>query len=135
MDNKKPATEPDVLASPRGNIDVAPRSATPTDRHGGVWRILRSPMFGFLAGIVAPIACLAVQPVLLPGEPLNLPGLWLIGTFWLFGYGVIGLEMLFLALRLAFGTHLGTWNGPVAGVLFVGALFAGGLGLVLPPSP
>jgi hypothetical protein len=81
MDYKKPATEPDVPASPRGNIDVAPRSVTPADRRGGVWRILRSPMFGLVAGIIAPIACLSVQPVLLPGEPLNLPGLWFIGTF------------------------------------------------------
>jgi hypothetical protein len=95
--------------------------------------ILRSPTFAIIAGIIAPMVCLALQPVLLSGETFLLPGLRFINVFWLFGYGVIGLEMMALALRLAFGTRLGAWNGPVAGVLFAGALFAGSLGLVLLP--
>jgi hypothetical protein len=96
--------------------------------------MLRSPAFSILAGIVAPIGCLALQLLLLSGEaPIELPGLEFINVYWLFGYGAIGLEMLALALWLTIGKRLGTWNGLFAGVLFAGALIAGGLGLVLLP--
>jgi hypothetical protein len=94
----------------------------------------RSPTLSILGGIVAPIACFALQPLLfLPGAPPVVPPLEFINVFWLFGYGVIGLEMLALAVWLAIGNRLGAWNGLFAGVLFAGALFAGGLGLVLLP--
>jgi hypothetical protein len=96
--------------------------------------MLRSPTFSMLAGIFAPIACFAFQALLPFGTTTDeLPGLNFINVFWLFGYGVIGLEMLVLALWLAMGNRLGAWNGVFAGVLFAGALFAGGLGLVLLP--
>ena len=47
-------------------------------------------------------------------------GLRFINVYWLFAYGVIGVEMVVLTLRLAFGARLGAWNGPIAGVLFAG---------------
>jgi hypothetical protein len=137
METERPATEPDILASPLGGTDFAPRSATSAkSQHvtpNGVLVMLRSPTFSILAGIVAPIVCFAVQPLVFSGDPLTLPGLQFVNVFWLFGYGIVGLEMLVLALWLTFGSRLGAWNGPVAGVLFAGALFAGGLGLVLLP--
>lgn len=137
MSRERSATEPSSLAAAGGDIDRAPPSSAPADRHvataAGVRGILRSPTFSIFAGIVAPIVCFAIQRVLLADDIFWLPGLRFINIFWLFGYGLIGLEMLALALRLAFGTRLGGWNGPVSGVLLVGALFAGGLGLVLLP--
>jgi hypothetical protein len=94
---------------------------------------LGSTIFSVLMGIVAPIVCLALQPVLLPGDRFLLPGLGFINAYRLFGYGVIGLEILALSVWIAFGDRLGVWCGPLSGVLFAGALFAGGLGLVLLP--
>jgi hypothetical protein len=90
-------------------------------------------IFSVLMGIIAPIVCLALQPVLLPGDRFVLPGLGFINAHRLFGYGVIGLEILALSAWLACGDRLGVWCGPLSGVLFAGALFAGGLGLVLLP--
>ncbi len=84
-------------------------------------------------GIVAPIICFALKPILLAGDAFELPGLRFIDTFWIFGYGVIGLGIATLSLWLWRGTRLGVWCGVVSGVLAVCALFAGGLGLVLLP--
>jgi hypothetical protein len=137
MESVRPANEPDVPAGPLGHTGLATQSAPSIDRPEltapGARRLLHSPIFSILAGIIAPIACFALQPLVFSGEPLTLPGLQFINNFWVFGYGVIGMEMLILTLRLAFGTRLGSWNGPVAGALFAGSLFAGGLGLVLLP--
>jgi hypothetical protein len=49
-----------------------------------MWGILRSSTFSILAGIVAPIVCLALQPVLLVLLPFSLIGLLVI-------IGVLGL--------------------------------------------
>jgi hypothetical protein len=99
----------------------------------GVSRVFRSPTTAIYAGIVAPIVCFALQRPILSGSLLKTPGLGLISTYWLFSFVFIGLEMLVLALWLALGTALGAGTGPVAGALFVGTLFAGGLGFVLLP--
>ncbi|QEH34621.1 hypothetical protein OJF2_31620 [Aquisphaera giovannonii] len=95
--------------------------------------LLRWPVFAAFAGIYAPIVCLAVQAVLIPDERFWLPGLGFINAFWIFSYGLMGLEMLLLLAWLAFGHRLGLWNGPASGALFAGALFSGVLGLVLLP--
>lgn len=85
-------------------------------------------------GIVAPIACFALKPVLLPGDGFELPGLGFISTFWIFGYGLIGLGIATLTLWLCLGSRLGSWGcGVVSGALLACSLFAGGLGLVLLP--
>ncbi len=95
--------------------------------------LLRSPTFSVLAGIIAPTVCFALERMLFSDIPDTLPGSQFIDFFPLFGYGIIGLEMLVLAVWLKFGDRLGTWNALVAGVLFVGALVAGGIGLWLLP--
>jgi hypothetical protein len=137
LERETPGMEPGSLAREMKSAGSAPRADIPAElraaaREAHGW--LRSGVFAISAGIVAPIVCLALQQVILSGEEFQMPGLRFINVFWLFGYGVIGLEMAVLALRLAFGTKLGSWNGPIAGVLLVGALFAGGLGLVLLPD-
>jgi hypothetical protein len=131
MEREKSVMEPGSLASegksagsaPRLDIPAEPRAAA---READGW--LRSGAFAISAGIVAPVVCLALQQVLPSGEEFQMPGLRFINVSWIFGYGFIGLEMVVLALRLVFGDRLGAWNGPVAGVLFAGALFAGGWG-------
>ncbi len=102
---------------------------------GSAWlrRTFDSTASSIVLGIVAPIACFALKPVLLPGDRFELPGLGFISAFWIFGYGVIGLGMATLSLWLWRGTRLGAWCGVVSGTLAACALFAGGLGLVLLP--
>ncbi len=136
MEREKSGMEPGSLASEVKSARSAPRADIPAELRAAARKAhgwLRSGAFAISAGIVAPVVCLALQQVVLSGEEFQMPGLRFINVFWIFGYGFIGLEMVVLVLRLAFGARLGAWNGPVAGVLFAGALFAGGLGLVLLP--
>jgi hypothetical protein len=95
--------------------------------------IFRSTAFSIAFGIIAPIVCFALKPVLLPGDVFELPGLRFINIFWIFGYGVIGLGIASLAIWLWRGPRLGAWCGIVAGDLLACALFAAGLGIVLLP--
>jgi hypothetical protein len=89
-------------------------------------------------GVLAPIGCLALQPWLSSlqlGDDFGYSFLacGYFNEYWVFGYGFLGLEMLALLLRLALGRRLGVWNGVLAGVLCIGALFAFLQGLVLLP--
>jgi hypothetical protein len=96
------------------------------------WRqLIDSPGFAILFGIVAPVGCFALKPALVGSN--ELPGLRFIDLFWIFSYGLMGLEIATLILWLWRGDRLGAWSGLVAGVLAGGGLFAGGLGLVLLP--
>lgn len=137
MDSERTATKPNQLAgSPEVTEPTAESAAEvnhPQVTAPVVWRTVDSPTLAISAGIIAPIICFSLQPILLPRDVDTVPGLRFINTFWLFGYGITGLEMLILSLRLAFRSRLGAWNGPVAGMLLAGALFAGGLGVVLLP--
>ena len=125
MESDRPGEERDVLASPLRDTDFVARSATLIRPHdetaSSMWGTLRSPTFSIVAGITLPIACFAHEPVLLSDDASMPPVLRWINDFWLLAYGIIGLEMLVLAVRLAIGTRLGAWNGLVAGVLFAGA--------------
>lgn len=105
MERDGPTIEPDSHASPLGDADFAGRS----------WATLRSPTFSIIAGIIAPIACFALQPVLLSDDSSMPPALRWTNEFWLFAYGFVGLEMLVLALWLGMGARLGAWSGLVAG--------------------
>jgi len=101
----------------------------------GSWlsRASDSTAFSVAFGIIAPIVCFALKPVLLPGDAFELPGLRFISIFWIFGYGVIGLGIATLTLWLWCGPRLGAWCGIVSGDLLACALFAAGLGLILLP--
>ena len=137
MESEKPATDPNVVASPLGDATVAAPPKTWVGRlpapEPRVQRKLSSPKFSIATGILAPIACFVLEPIVLSDALDMPPPLRMINELWLLGYGIIGLEMLVLALRLAYGARLGAANGPIAGVLFAGALFVGGLGLFLLP--
>jgi hypothetical protein len=71
-------------------------------------RIFDSTAFSVTFGIIAPIVCFALKPVLLPGDDFELPGLRFISIFWIFGYGIIGLGIATLALWLWRGSQLGS---------------------------
>ncbi|MHB1560422.1 MAG: hypothetical protein ACYC61_23465 [Isosphaeraceae bacterium] len=136
MDNETPVGNPRIPASPIEDPYFTAPSAIRKGSAGafflGLQEFVLSPVYAVGAGILAPYVCLALQPVLLPGEP-GLPGLRFINVLWIVGYGIIGLEILVLAVWLALKDRLGAWNAPISGILFVGGLFAGGLGLVLLP--
>jgi hypothetical protein len=96
-------------------------------------RIFSSRALSLAFGIIAPIVCFALKPILLPGDAVELPGLGFISVFWIFSYGVIGLGIASLALWLWRGPRLGNWCGVISGDLLTCALFAGLLGLVMLP--
>src|SRR3954453_15124629 len=83
-------------------------------------------------GLVMPVVCFALEFILLPALGW-LPGLIFFHRYRLFGYGVVALELLTLAVWLRFGDRLGRASAGFAGVLLAGSLFAGVLGLVLLP--
>jgi len=113
-----------------GDVAVEPRQRTRD------WPILsrlaRWKHYDVAFGLVLPVACFALEFVLLPALGW-LPGLIFFHRYRLFGYGVVVLELATLAVWLRFGSRVGRWGAMVAGVLFAGSLFAGVLGLVLLP--
>jgi hypothetical protein len=97
-------------------------------------RAFDSTAFSVAFGIIGPILCFALKPVLLGDDlELEIPGLRFMSIYWIFGYGVVGLGIATLSLWLWRGSQLGSWCGIVSGVLHACALFAAGLGLVLLP--
>jgi hypothetical protein len=114
------AGEAGSKVSPRGGDGTAP---SPMSRGRG---------YDVAFGLVLPVACFALEFVLLPALGW-LPGLVFFHRYRLFGYGVVALELAALATWLGLGSRLGRWSAMVAGVLLAGSLFAGVLGLVLLP--
>jgi len=104
-------------------------------RAGGwpvVSRLVRWRYYDVAFGLALPVACFALEFVLLPALGW-LPGLVFFHRYRLFGYGVVALELATLAAWLGLGPRLGRWSAMAAGVLLAGSLFAGVLGLVLLP--
>lgn len=91
------------------------------------------PVFSLVMGIIAPVLCIALQPVLLSGMVDELPGLRFLNAFPFLNYGVVALNVLAMATWLGLGCRVGKWGGVVSGVLFTGSVFAGLLGVVLLP--
>jgi hypothetical protein len=97
-----------------------------------VSRLIRWKHYDVAFGLALPVACFALEFVLLPALGW-LPGLVFFHRYRLFGYGVVAFELVTLAAWLGLGSRLGRWGAMVAGVLLAGSLFAGVLGLVLLP--
>jgi hypothetical protein len=107
--------------------------AKPKAGGGGILaRLARWRYYDVTFGLVMPVTCFALEFVLLPGLGW-LPGLIFFHRFRLFGYGIVALELVTLAVWLRYNGPLGRWSAGVAGVLLSGSLFAGVLGLVLLP--
>src|SRR4051794_19014294 len=114
---------------PSDGEDNSSKVGPKADGGGMLSRLARWRHYDVTFGLVMPIACFALEFVLLPGLGW-LPGLIFFHRFRLFGYGVVVLELATLATWLWLGGRLGRWSAGVAGVLLAGSLFAGVLGLV-----
>jgi hypothetical protein len=95
-------------------------------------RMLRWRYYSIAFGLVMPVACFGLEFVLLPALGW-LPGLVFFHRYCLFGYGVVAVELVALAIWLGLGHRLRCLSAGFAGVLLAGSLFAGVLGLVLLP--
>ena len=84
-------------------------------------------------GVIAPVLCITLQPVLPLGVVDEMPGLRFLNAFPFLNYGVVALNTVAMATWLGLGCRVGKWGGVVAGILFTGTVFAGLLGLVLLP--
>lgn len=103
------------------------------EQSGGlIARLTRWKHYSVTFGLVMPVACFALEFVLLPILGW-LPGLIFFHRFRLFGYGVVAMELIALAVWLRCGPRVGRWSAGFAGVLLAGSLFAGVLGIVLLP--
>ena len=103
----------------------------------GRWpRLRRFPFASIIFGVLAPMACLVLEPgaAQILNDMSNGDGDQLLTLgYRLFGYCMITLEILVLVLHITMRRRLGVWNSLVAGVLGVGAMFAALHGAVLLP--
>ena len=107
-------------------IDLADIDAWARPRN----RTSRRLAFDILAGIALPIACLLLDPFIFrPDGPLDemAPGGWVAGQ------AFIIIEVVSLAVWLAFRNRLTWFAGVIAGVLLVGTVVAAAMGVLLLP--
>src|SRR4051794_18154029 len=98
----------------------------PASKAGGdgvLARLVRWRHYNVVFGLVMPVVCFALEFVLLPALGW-LPGLVFFHRYRVFGYGVVALELIALAVWLRFGDRLGRASAGLAGVLLAGSLFA-----------
>jgi hypothetical protein len=119
----------------KGGWDAGEVGSKGDHRPGGwpvISRLVRWRHYDVAFGLALPVACFALEFVLLPALGW-LPGLVFFHRYRLFSYGVVAFELATLAAWLGLGPRLGRWSALVAGVLLAGSLFAGVLGLGLLP--
>jgi hypothetical protein len=87
-------------------------------------------IFDVTVGMILPIVCLVFDPVVFRGGFGSAPEL---GGYRVFAYGLIAIEIVVLGVWLATGKRAGEWCGVLSGVMFAGALFSAGVGIVLLP--
>ena len=90
----------------------------------------RQYVFDLAIGIVAPVLCLVFDPVVFRSGGF---GSAIFGSFQLFAYGAIALEIAALAAWLALGARAAEWRNVIGGVLSAGALFSFVIGVALLP--
>jgi hypothetical protein len=87
-------------------------------------------IFDVALGVIAPILCFYLDPIVFKG---NLMGRPLLQNYQLFAYGVSVVEVSLLTVWILFGARLGDWSGLVGGVLLSGAVFSAVIGLAILP--
>lgn len=112
----------------KDDSEIYPKAGNP----GCLASITRWRHYSVTFGLILPVICFALEFVLLPALGW-LPGLVFFHRFRIFGYGVVGLELVTLATWLKFGPRLGRWSAGFAGVMLAGSMFSGVLGVVLFP--
>ena len=110
---------------------------SPTNGRQGFWRrqwqteaTLSQLIFDVTVGMILPVLCLVFDPIVFRG---NLAGEPLLGGYRLLAYGLIAIEIVALGAWLATGKRAGEWCGVIGGVMFAGAFFSAGIGLLLFP--
>lgn len=87
-------------------------------------------VFDALFGVVAPILCFMLDPIVFSERFSGTP---LLEDYKLFAYMFSGLEMIALASWLSLGLRSRLLNGFIGGVLIAGGIFSAILGAVLAP--
>ncbi len=86
--------------------------------------------FDVIAGVAAPLLCLAFDPTVFRGGVTGAP---VLGEFRLFAYSVIAIEITTLLAWLALGERARAWAGLLAGGMLAGAVFSLAVGLAILP--
>ena len=86
--------------------------------------------FDALFGVVLPVLCFEFDPAILKGELLGRP---LAGEYQLMVYSVSAVQITTMVIWLTWRDRLKSFNGPIAGVLFLGGLFSTLIGILLLP--
>ncbi len=116
--------------------DCGKRTCTPSALRAFIMRQLggdattRQYLFDLSIGIIAPVLCLIFDPIVFRSGGFG-PATF--GSFQLFAYGAIALEIIALAAWLALGARAAKWCNVIGGVLSAGALFSFIIGVVLLP--
>lgn len=100
-------------------------------RQFAVTRTKKQDNFDFAFGVVVPIACFLVDPVVFQGGFFG--GGPVLGEFQYLAYLISAIEMAVLILWISFKRHLQSFTGPVAGVLILGGLFSFLIGVLILP--
>jgi hypothetical protein len=104
-------------------------AATSVTRPTGRWLA-----FDVLAGIVLPVVCFAMEPIVSAALGRSWGGPSLLGPYRTFVYMGYALSTAALVAWLVRGPRLGRWIGPVAGMLLGGSLAALLIGTLLLPA-
>lgn len=88
-------------------------------------------VFDVLFGIVVPILCLIIDPIVFRPDPFLGPGI--LGGIQVFAYIAIGLGIISLSLWLRFRTRIKRASGFFAGAFLAGSIFAFIIGFPLAP--
>lgn len=91
-----------------------------------LWQLI----FDVTNGMILPILCLVIDPIVFRGGFGRAP---VLGGYRFLAYGVIGIEIAALVVWLAWGKRAGEWCGVLSGMMFAGALFAAVVGILLLP--
>jgi hypothetical protein len=120
-------------------VSRSPTLSDPSDSHPTTEPTTQNGLFtsrgsSIAFGIVGPLICFGLKPIILDDwVQREVPGLGFIGSYWIFCHAFVGLQVVTLAFWLWRGDRLGSMTGVVTGVFLSGAVFAGGLGLVMFP--
>jgi hypothetical protein len=135
LDSQRPtdrlfASAPVSTAQPLGESGGLRQSSSGDFSLGGLGANRNSDEFSILMGIIVPIVCLVLDPIVFKGGDEH-GGAFC--TYWILGYGFIGLEVITLTIWLARRERLGGFSGIVAGILLAGSGGAFVIGVLLLP--
>jgi hypothetical protein len=87
-------------------------------------------VFDIAFGLIAPILCFYIDPVVFKGGVMGQP---ILEPYQLFAYGVTALAVSLFAVAMLFGSRLGMWSRLIGGALICGSVFSAVIGLAILP--